>query len=43
MNKNKFLYVAALFGMMVLVSCSSHDSAKAEQNRKLHRTLSPNR
>ena len=28
MNKNKFLYVAALFGMMVLVSCSSHDSAK---------------
>ena len=25
MNKNKFLYVAALFGMMVLVSCSSHD------------------
>lgn len=28
MNKNKFLYVAALFGMMVLVSCSSHGSAK---------------
>ena len=28
MNKNKFLYLAALFGMMVFVSCSSHDSAK---------------